>query len=143
MSKPYYHALSSAKKFGGTWEDYMAIHELMDSSKAAFPDNRHRGLTHNSWFIGTILPKIFGETYFRESDGKPVQTRDIGEQHTLEDFKMRFIPTVQDYFENMEFQDWMQNGMGEAPPSHKKIALRRKEESKIPVSIDWDDINID
>jgi hypothetical protein len=42
MSKPYYHALSSAKKYGGEWQDYMEIHELMDSSKAAFPDNRHR-----------------------------------------------------------------------------------------------------
>ncbi len=30
MSKPYIHALSSAKKFGGKPEDYLEIHQLMD-----------------------------------------------------------------------------------------------------------------
>lgn len=125
MAKPYFHSLSSAKKYGGTWEDYMEIHELMDSSKASVADNRHRALTHNSWFIGTILPKIFGEVFFRKSDGKPVQTRDIGEMHVLEDYKMRFIPTAQDFIEHMEFQDWMQNGMGGAPSSQKKVRLNK------------------
>lgn len=74
MSKPLIHAYSSAKKFGGVWEDYMDIHELMDSSKSAFPDNRHRCLTHNSWFIGFIIPKVFGETFARKSDGKVVSS---------------------------------------------------------------------
>ena len=126
MAKPFFHAQSSAKKYGGTWEDYMEIHEFMDSSKAAVADNRHRALTHNSWFIGTVIPRVFGETYFRESDGKPVQSRDIAEQHVLEDFKMRFIPTAQDYIENMDFMDWMQNGIGGAPSSHKKVVEARK-----------------
>lgn len=121
MAKPYFHAQSSAKKYGGIWEDYMEIHELMDSSKASFPDNRHRALTHNAWFIGTILPRVFGETFRRKSDNKIVNTRDIGEQHVLEDFKMRFIPTAQDFIQEMDFLPWMQNGMGEAPSSHKKI----------------------
>lgn len=126
MAKPYFHAMSSAKRFGGIYEDYMEIHELMDSSKAAFPDNRHRALTHNSWFIGTILPKVFGETFKRKSDGGIVNTRDIGEQHILEDFRNRFIPTVQDYLENLDLKDWMQNGIGEAPPSHRKIDEKKK-----------------
>lgn len=121
MAKPYFHAQSSVKKYGGIWEDYMEIHELMDSSKASFPDNRHRALTHNSWFIGTILPKVFGETFRRKSDNKIVNTRDIGEQHVLEDYKFRFIPTPQDFLQEMDFLPWMQNGMGEAPSSHKKI----------------------
>ncbi len=121
MAKPYFHAKSSAKKYGGIWEDYMEIHEFMDSSKAAFPDNRHRCLTHNSWFIGTILPKVFGETFKRKSDDKIVNTRDIGEQHVLEDFKMKFIPSAQDFLQELEFLPWMQNAMGEPPSSHKKI----------------------
>ena len=121
MAKPYFHAQSSAKKYGGIWEDYMEIHELMDSSKAAFPDNRHRALTHNSWFVGTILPKIFGETFRRKSDNKIVNTRDIGEQHCLEDFKFKFIPSAQDFLQELDFLPWMQNGIGEAPSSHKKI----------------------
>lgn len=131
MAKPYFHAQSSARKFGGEWTDYMPIHEFMDSSKAAIPDNRHRALTHNSWFVGTVLPRVFGETFFRESDGKPVQTRDIGEQHCLEDYKMRFIPSAQDFLENLEFQDWMQNGDGEVPPSHRKIKERRDREKAL------------
>jgi hypothetical protein len=38
--------------------------------------------------------------------------KDVGEYHILEDFKMRFIPSVQDYLENMVMQDWMNNGAG-------------------------------
>jgi hypothetical protein len=127
MSKPYYHAKSSALKYGGIFEDYMDIHEFMDSSKSAFPDNRHRALTHNAWFIGTVLPKVFGEIFYRKSDGGLVNTRDIGEQHVLEDYRNRFIPSVQDFLQEMQFKDWMQNGIGEAPDSHKKIVEKRKE----------------
>lgn len=46
MSKPFIHAQSSAKKFGGIWEDYISIHEFLDSSKSVIADNRHRALTH-------------------------------------------------------------------------------------------------
>jgi len=34
---------------------------------------------------------------------------------------MRFIPTAQDYLENLEFKDWMQNGVRDIPSSYKKI----------------------
>ncbi len=122
MSKPWIHSLSSANKFGGKPEDYQEIHELMDSSKGTVPDNRHRCLSHTSWFISTILPRVFGYT-FKNSDGKVVSTRDIGEQHVLEDFKMKFIPTVQDYLENMDLKLWMNNGLGgDVPSSYKRIA---------------------
>lgn len=57
--KPHIHAESSAKKFGGKPEDYLDIHNLLDSSKAALCDSRHRVLTHNSWFVGVILEKIW------------------------------------------------------------------------------------
>lgn len=127
MSKPWIHAKSSARLFGGKPEDYIAIHNLMDSSKSAMPDNRHRALTHNSWFIGTdgILERVFG-VVITNSDGKEVNVRDIGEQHVVEDFGHRFIPTVQDYLQEMEFKDWMQNGKG-CPPSHAKILQRHRD----------------
>jgi hypothetical protein len=121
MAKPFFHAKSSAHKYGGIWQDYMEIHNLMDSSKAAFSDNRHRALSHNSWFIGHILPLIFGETFERKSDGKIVCTRDIGEQHVLEDYKMRFIPTPTDFLSEMDLKPWMQNAEGAPPASHKKV----------------------
>jgi hypothetical protein len=122
MSKPWIHAKNSARKFGGTPEDYMAIHNLMDSSKGAIADNRHRTLTHNSWFISADGPleKIFGAVIIN-SDDKEVSVRDIGEQHILEDFGMKFIPTAQDYLQEMEIKNWMNNGKEGVPSSFTKI----------------------
>jgi len=122
MSKPWIHAKNSAKKFGGKPEDYMSIHNLMDSSKGAIGDNRHRTLTHNSWFISADGPleKIFGPVIMN-SDGREVSVRDIGEQHILEDFGMKFIPTAQDYLQEMEIKSWMNNGKEGIPDSFKKI----------------------
>lgn len=132
MAKPEIHSKSSARRFGGTWEDYVEIHKLMDSSKGAIADNRHRVLTHNAWFISEILERIKfhnstpckpdGRFYtILNSDGKEISVRDIGEQHVLEDFGMRFIPSAQDYIQEMEMKSWMNNGMGEGPTSFKKI----------------------
>lgn len=122
MSKPWIHAMASAKKFGGKPEDYMEIHNLMDSSKGCICDARHRALTHNSWFIACDGPleRIFG-VVITNSDGRSVSVRDIGEQHILEDFGMRFIPTPQDYLQEMEPMPWMNNDRNDAPPSSKKI----------------------
>jgi hypothetical protein len=68
MSKPWIHAVSSARRWGGKPEDYIEIHNLMDSSKATIADSRHRALTHNAWFIGTILEKIGVATEEHEHD---------------------------------------------------------------------------
>jgi|SRR6478752_5390792 len=125
MAIPYIHCLSSAKRYGGIPEDYLDIHELMDSSKACFSNNGHRVLTHNSWFVVTILPKVFGHQR-KNSDGKTYNVKDVGEYHILEDFKMRFIPTPQDYLEHLDVQDWMNNG-GDVPN-------RLKNKSKQPIT---------
>lgn len=130
MAKPWIHAESSAKRFGGKPEEYLKIHELMDTSKGTLADSRHRCLTHTSWFIMEILPRIFGDV-FTNSDGKVISIRDIGEQHILEDYSNRFIPTVQDFLEDMPYKAWMNNGHGEAPPSFKKVIEERKEKTKV------------
>jgi hypothetical protein len=122
LAKPWIHSLSSARKFGGEPDDYMAIHEFLDSSKQTIADNRHRALTHNAWFIGTILPKVFGDT-FKNSAGRTVSVRDIGEQHVLEDYGGKFIPSAQDFLQEIEMKGWMQNGIG-APPSSAKLYRR-------------------
>ena len=114
--KPIVHARIDARELGGEPEDYLAIHEFMDSSKSVFADNRHRALTHNAWFIGHVIPKVFGETFTRVSDGKVMSSRDIAERHTLQDFK-GFIPTAQDYLQEMEYTPWMNNGNGKRPKS--------------------------
>jgi hypothetical protein len=125
MAKPWIHAKASAKKFGGKPDDYIAIHNLMDSSKGCIADNRHRCLTHNSWFISADGPleRIFG-VFIKNSDGREVSVRDVGEQHILEDFGMRYIPTPQDYLQEMEMKPWMDNERSSAPPSFQKIRNR-------------------
>lgn len=125
MPKAMIHAKSSARRWGGKPEDYFAIHELMDLTKGAIADNRHRVVTHNAWFIVNVLPRIFGET-FVNSDGKTIQTKDIGEQHCLEDFRGK-IPSLQDYAVSMKLEPWM-SGLG-FPPScegHDKSAYGQK-----------------
>jgi hypothetical protein len=125
MSKPWIHAESSARRFGGKPEDYIEIHNLMDSSKAVIADSRHRALTHTSWFVGFILEKIFGTTLVN-SAGKTISVRDIGEQHVLEDFGGRFIPSAQDYLQEMEFKEWMLKGKGAPPPSMERLERHEK-----------------
>jgi len=101
--KPYLHAQLSVKKFGGKELDYLPIHDFFDSSKAHFPDMRHRAMFHHSFGI-YVLERIFG-TFITNSDGKKIQVRDIGEQHVMDD--LGFIPTVQDYLMCMSGADWM------------------------------------
>lgn len=127
MAKPIFHAESSARRFGGQPVDYLPIHDLMDSSKGAFPDNRHRAMTHNSWFISTIIEKVFGHyltVTLPSGLTKKVSTREVAEQHVLEDYAGRFIPTPQDFLALVPLQDWMNNGRGN-PPSHEAIATAR------------------
>jgi hypothetical protein len=128
MSKPYIHAMSSARKWGGVPEDYIAIHDLMDSSKGTIADSRHRALTHTSWFLSTILEKIFGHNV-TNSNGRLVSVRDIGEQHVLEDFGGRYIPSAQDYLQEIEVKTWMVAGRG-APPSFAKLVPLIHKEKK-------------
>lgn len=119
MAKPMLHAEQSARKRGGVPEDYIEIHDFMDSSKAVFADNRHRALTHNSWFI-FVVERVFGHT-IENSGGMNISVRDICEQHVLEDFGGKYIPTAADYLEGMEFQPWMNNGVEGVPSSQRKI----------------------
>jgi hypothetical protein len=73
-------------------------------------NNSSRLLTHNTWFAYTIIPKIFGYNIIN-SEGKSVDTVDIAMLHIAEDFKMRFVPTPQDYLKHLEVQAWMCNGV--------------------------------
>ena len=135
MAKAIRHAQSSAKKFGGVAEDYFEIHDFMDSSKGAIADNRHRVLTHNAWFISEVIERCHfansGEMTpdgrfptIINSDGRAISVRDIAEQHVLEDFGMRFIPSAQDYIVEMPMAPWMNNIPKSMPPSMKNCHLK-------------------
>ncbi len=103
MGHPIKHAESSAKKFGGRAEDYIAIHNWFDESKAFLPDFRHRALRHHAEGI-FLCERLFGIT-MTNSEGRQVPVRYIGEQHVKEDLGR--IPTVQDWLTQIKPQRWM------------------------------------
>ena len=101
--KPLLHAKSSVKKYGGVVEDYLPIHNFMDCSKSSVPDVRHRAVLHSSW--GIYLAELFFGEYFQNAQGRDVSTRDIAEQHVIED--LGFIPTMEKWLEGMPIAPWM------------------------------------
>lgn len=48
MANPWHHAVSSSRKWGGTPEDYLHVHEWFDATKGWLPDFRHRAIRHHS-----------------------------------------------------------------------------------------------
>lgn len=104
--KPYMHAKNSAKKHGGKPEDYQKVHDFIDSTKAAMPDMRHRAILHSAFGI-FMVEQVFG-TNITNSEGKKVSTRDLAEDHVIED--LGFIPTMEHWLKNMTMQDWMFGG---------------------------------
>ena len=100
---PYYHSLSSVKKWGGVVEDYLPIHNFFDSSKELIADFRHRALYHHAAGI-FLVEKIFGTT-ITITGGKVIPTRFIGEQHVKEDLGR--IPSVSDWFRCIRPERWM------------------------------------
>lgn len=103
MSKPFIHAKSSVRRYGGVPEDYIDIHQFMDSSKAALPDVRHRAVLHSA-FGCFIVEQMFGKSKVN-SDGKEFSPRDVAEDHIIED--LGFIPTLEHWLGNMKIQEWM------------------------------------
>ncbi len=110
MANPEVHARSSVKRWGGKISDYIDIHILLDSPKVTMNNNTSRMLTHNIWFCRQIIPMIFGYN-ITNSDGRSVDTVDIASLHVSEDFRGKFVPTVQDYLQHMQVQPWMNNGV--------------------------------
>jgi hypothetical protein len=103
MAHPYHHALSSVKKWGGTVEDYQAIHAWYDSSKAHSADFRHRAMFHHAAGIW-LSETVFGPT-ITLSTGRVIPTRWVGEQHVRED--LGFIPSFTDWVKAIRPEPWM------------------------------------
>ena len=114
---PHHHAMTSVKIWGGKVEDYTAIHDWFDATKEQFADARHRALRHHSQGIFEC-ERVFG-SMIKNSDGKDVPVRYIGEQHVKEDCAGR-IPTVADWFRTMQLEPWM-NRQYEVNPVNKFV----------------------
>ena len=103
MAKAWVHAESSAKRWGGTPDDYIAIHEKIDQTKSAHAEVTHRCVFHSAFGI-FIIEDIFGRT-ITNSAGRVVHVRDVAEQHVIED--LGFIPSLSDWLKEMPSQPWM------------------------------------
>ena len=126
MSHPLHHAISSQKKWGGSIENYLPIHNWFDETKSSYPDMRHRTLRHHDEGIFWCEEK-FG-VYITNSDGKMVPVRALGEQHVKED--IGWIPTIKDYLDNMNVVGWMYKP-GEGRKVMKEIADEKLDYVKI------------
>lgn len=97
----YLHSEISVKNRGGKIEDYLPIHDFIDSTKELCSDNRHR-ILHTMWGIKRVIIPIFGH-YFKNSDGKIINVKDLCEQdHILPDYRYKFIPTLSDFASAIE-----------------------------------------
>jgi hypothetical protein len=93
--KPTTHSVASVRRYGGTLEDYLPIHEFLDMTKAAHPDMRHRAILHNT--MGPfIAAQVFG-THFTNSEGRMVDVRQLCEDHIIEDLGR--LPTVSEFLD--------------------------------------------
>ena len=107
MGNVQFHSESSARRFGGTPDDYVPIHKFLDQSKLYLADWRHRALLHTTFGVA-LCEQFFGDLYKRASDGGAVATRTIAEVHILED--MKAILTPADFLCEMPIRSWM-NGL--------------------------------
>ncbi len=57
--KPFIHAKTSARKYGGNPGDYIELHNFFDSTKQAIASMAHRAILHNAWGI-FLAEKLFG-----------------------------------------------------------------------------------
>lgn len=106
MSHCYYHAASSVKRWGGTVENYLALHQWFDQSKLILADPRHRALRHHAEGIFQ-LEALFGATIIN-SDDRIVPVRLIGEQHVTED--LGHIPSFADWARLIQPAAWILRG---------------------------------
>lgn len=113
--KPLVHAKLSVVKFGGVIDDYIDIHEFLDSSKAHIPDMRHRLVLHSSF--GIYMAQEFFGIYRLNSLKEEYSVRDICEHHVLED--LGFIPTLNQWLEDLPLKSWMSG----VPKEFKKMEL--------------------
>lgn len=111
--KPYIHAKISAKRWGGIPEDYLKIHDFIDSSKECLGDVRHRALLHST-FGCYIAEKMFGHNIIN-SDNKEVSVRDIAKKHIIED--LGILPTVEQWLSTMPILPWMSGFIKKTPKS--------------------------
>lgn len=126
MAHVWYHAVSSARVFGGQPEDYTELHAWLDQSKEHFGSFQHRAMRHHAEGIFEGERK-FGIT-IENSAGKRVPVRAVLEQHIIEDCGR--IPTLSEWLEQIQPQPWMAR--------HSMIRQHRTRRMETDCSVDAD-----
>ena len=104
----WHHAKSCARKWGGDPNDYIDVHEFIDSSKKIIGDVRHRAIYHHTEGVW-LCQQIFGRT-ITVSRGThlgsiEIPTRLIAERHILED--LGWLPSPAGYLKDTPVATWM------------------------------------
>lgn len=97
MANPQVHARSSARKFGGVWEDYIELHSFLDSSKLHYAKAQHRALLHHD-FGKKLAIELFCNDFGAHGHAK---VEALVFYHFAEDFT-KFTPTVTQWFEGSD-----------------------------------------
>ena len=96
------HSDISSKRWGAPAENFLEIHNFIDSSKEIESSNLHRAATHHLAFVRNVMIPIFGHTIHTSNDRK-VNLKDCIEQdHILCDFANRYLPSLGDYVQLCE-----------------------------------------
>ena len=103
MAHSYYHAVSSARIWGGEPADYQQVHDWMDCSKISVADFRHRAHKHHAQGCWEAQ-RVFGVT-ITNSAGRVVPVRLIAERHIMEDLGR--IPSFSDWVRCIRPEPWM------------------------------------
>lgn len=88
------HSRLSARKFGGTADDYVAVHRFLDSSKLFLYHIKHRLLLHNLFGVELAM-ELLGE-FIENSAGRTILVRDVAAEHCREDLAGR-VPTLYEW----------------------------------------------
>jgi hypothetical protein len=115
IMKPLQHAQISQKTHGGCWQDYIAVHSFLDSSKAACAHFKHRFLLHHREGI-ELGARIYGANVVN-SENKTIETRRILTEHLIEDVGR--IVSV---------EDWARDLLPNKTDSFYKFLARKREQ---------------
>jgi hypothetical protein len=100
--KPLQHARITAHRYGGEWQDWIAIHDWIDRSKAIFPSMQHRMFLHSD-FGEWLIVRTHGESINAE-DGAVVSTRDLFRDHQVEDLGR--VVTLAEWLHEVDADYW-------------------------------------
>ena len=109
MAQSYIHAQNSARHFkAGTPEDYLPIHEKIDSFKQSYGDVRHRAFFHNTqgpWLMQEIFGRYIEVEDWVTKKMRKILVREIAENHIVED--LGCLPSPGDWMDCMNCHVWM------------------------------------